>query len=174
MAQNIVVLNARMMLIQGNITIPYIIQHYIYNIIYNIYNIIYNDMKCKNFRYHSTICLQSREKDESHPLVQLNETWKRMHYPPESATVMLLIKMIALVNQADNKEEMLSTFSQFCHRTVNDTHEIAHKLLGEKFIGQIEVLRQMMQKAINIEFTEHVCSVNIIQNMLYYKINLEF
>lgn len=131
-------------------------------------------MKCKNFRYHSTICLQSREKDESHPLVQLNETWKRMHYPPESATVMLLIKMIALVNQADNKEEMLSTFSQFCHRTVNDTHEIAHKLLGEKFIGQIEVLRQMMQKAINIEFTEHVCSVNIIQNMLYYKINLEF
>ncbi|XP_050595122.1 histone-lysine N-trimethyltransferase SMYD5 isoform X2 [Bombus affinis] len=110
----------------------------------------YCSIECQNdayLRYHSTICLQSREKDESHPLVQLNETWKQMHYPPESATVMLLIKMIALVNQADNKEEMLSTFSQFCHRTVNDTHEIAHKLLGEKFIGQIEVLRQMMQKA---------------------------
>lgn len=83
-----------------------------------------------------------------------------MHYPPESATVMLLVKMVALVNQASDKE-VLSTFSQFCHRTVNDTHEIAHKLLGEKFIGQIDVLRQMMQKAVNTEFTEHVCSTNI-------------
>ncbi|XP_006608248.1 SET and MYND domain-containing protein 5 [Apis dorsata] len=118
----------------------------------------YCSIECQNdayLRYHSTICLQSREKDESHPLVQLNETWKQMHYPPETASIMLLVKMVALVNQANNKEDILSIFSQFCHRTVNDTHEIAHKLLGEKFVGQIDVLRQMMQKAINTEFIEH-------------------
>lgn len=74
--------------------------------------------------------------------------------------------MVALINQANNKEDILSTFSQFCHRTVNDTHEIAHKLLGEKFVGQIDVLRQMMLKAVNTEFIEHVCSTNIIENVL--------
>lgn len=77
--------------------------------------------------------------------------------------------MVALVNQANNKEDILSIFSQFCHRTVNDTHEIAHKLLGEKFVGQIDVLRQMMQKTINTEFIEHVSSTNIIENVLQNK-----
>ncbi|CAK9807474.1 Histone-lysine N-trimethyltransferase SMYD5 [Anthophora quadrimaculata] len=118
----------------------------------------YCSIECLNeasLRYHGILCLHTREKDESHPLVQLNETWKQMHHPPESATVMLLVKMVALVNQANNKEDILSMFSQFCHRTVNDTDEIAHKLLGEKFIGQIDVLRQMMLKAVNTEFTEH-------------------
>lgn len=86
-----------------------------------------------------------------------------MHYPPESATIMLLARMVALVNQANNKEDILSIFSQFCHRTFNDAHEIAHKLLEEKFIGQIDVLRQMMQKALNTELTEHVGNINIIQ-----------
>lgn len=103
-------------------------------------------------RYHSTLCLQSRDRNESHPLLQLNETWKQMHYPPETATIMLLARMVALVNQASDKEDILSTFSQFCHRTVNDTHEIAHNLLGEKFIGQIDVLRQMLLKALNNDY----------------------
>lgn len=108
------------------------------------------------FRYHSVLCLQSRVKDESHPLTQLNETWKQMHYPPETATVMLLARMVAMVNQTDLKLDLLSTFSQFCHRTTNHTHEIVHNLLGEKFVGQIDVLRQMMQKALNTEYTTHV------------------
>lgn len=114
------------------------------------------------FRYHSVLCLQSRMKDESHSLTQLNETWKQMHYPPETATIMLLARMVALVNQANNKQDVLSIFSQFCHRTTNDTHEIAHNLLGEKFVGQIDVLRQMMQTALNTEYTAHVCKkINI-------------
>lgn len=115
----------------------------------------YCSTECQNEalqRYHSTLCLQSRDRNESHPLLQLNETWKQMHYPPETATIMLLARMVALVNQASNKEDILSTFSQFCHRTVNDTHEIAHNLLGEKFIGQIDVLRQMLLKALNNDY----------------------
>ncbi|XP_032674612.1 SET and MYND domain-containing protein 5 [Odontomachus brunneus] len=106
-------------------------------------------------RYHSTLCLQSRVKDESHPLTQLNETWKQMHYPPETATIMLLARMVAMVNQANDKQDIYSMFSQFCHRTVNDTHEIAHNLLGEKFVGQIDVLREMIEKTLNLEYTAH-------------------
>lgn len=139
---------------------------------YNLYNffliafIIYIVL-CVYFRYHSILCLQSRVKDESHPLTQLNETWKQMHYPPETATVMLLARMVAMVNQTDLKLDLLSTFSQFCHRTTNDTHEIVHNLLGEKFVGQIDVLRQMMQKALNTEYTSHV-SICKKKNMYIY------
>lgn len=118
----------------------------------------YCSIECQNEafqRYHSVLCLQSRVKDESHPLTHLNETWKQMHYPPETATVMLLARMVAMVNQTDLKLDLLSTFSQFCHRTTNDTHEFVHNLLGEKFVGQIDVLRQMMQKALNTEYTTH-------------------
>ncbi|XP_031842726.1 SET and MYND domain containing, class 5 [Nomia melanderi] len=117
-------------------------------------------------RYHKTLCLHSKEKDESHPLVQLNETWKQMHYPPESATIMLLARMVAIVNQSNNKEDILSTFSQFCHRSTNDVDQIAHKLLEEKFIGQIDVLRHMMQKALNTEFTSQWFTPDGFKNLL--------
>lgn len=83
-----------------------------------------------------------------------------MHYPPETATIMLLVRMVAMVNQANDKQDIYSIFSQFCHRTVNDTHEIAHNLLGEKFVGQIDVLREMMEKALNLEYTAHVCKIH--------------
>ncbi|XP_015116224.1 SET and MYND domain-containing protein 5 [Diachasma alloeum] len=102
-------------------------------------------------KYHKTLCLQSREKNENHPLVQLKETWKQMHYPPETATIMLLARMVAFVNQAEDKASALSIFNQFCHRTVNEDQEIAHNLLGEKFVGQIDVLRQMMESALDKE-----------------------
>ncbi|KAI4487400.1 hypothetical protein M0804_005549 [Polistes exclamans] len=116
----------------------------------------YCSNECKNEaieRYHKVLCLQSRDKNDDHPLLQLNETWKQMHYPPETATIMLLARMIAIVIQTSDQGDILQTFSQFCHRTVNDTHEIAHNLLGEKFIGQIDVLRQLLQKALNNDHT---------------------
>jgi hypothetical protein len=109
-----------------------------------------------NIRYHQSLCLQTRQINEHHPLVKLKETWKQMHYPPETATIMLLVRMVAMVNQATDKTSLLSTFSQFCHRTINDTQEITHNLLGEKFVGQIDVLRQMMQKTLNTEFVPEV------------------
>lgn len=106
-------------------------------------------------RYHRILCIQSREKIDSHPLVKLNEIWKHMHYPQETGTIMLLARMVALVNLAENKDEVLSTFAQFCNRTVNDKHEIVHKLLGEDFVEQIDLLREMMLKTLSTEYTSH-------------------
>ena len=82
--------------------------------------------------------------------------WKQLNYPPETATIMLLARMVALVNQSSDKKSVKSIFSQFCHRTTNETQEIAHNLLGEEFVGQIDVLRQTMQNGLNTEFVEDV------------------
>ncbi|KAG2466007.1 SMYD5 protein, partial [Polypterus senegalus] len=58
---------------------------------------------------------------------------RNMHYPPETASIMLMAKMVATVKQARDKVLWQNLFSQFCSRTANEEEEIAHKLLGEKF-----------------------------------------
>lgn len=108
------------------------------------------------YRYHESLCLHSRSKNHLHPLVRLNDTWKQLHYPPETATVMLLARMVALINQSNDKDSIRSVLSQFCHRTINETQEIAHNLLGEKFVGQIDLLRKTMQNVLNTEFVQDV------------------
>ncbi|XP_045109563.1 SET and MYND domain-containing protein 5-like [Portunus trituberculatus] len=99
-------------------------------------------------QYHETLCLRSYMPDPSHPLVMLQEAWKQMHYPPETACVMLLARIIATVRQATDKEGAMALFMQFCHRTVNEEEEIAHKLLGEEFQDQLEALRTLMEKSV--------------------------
>jgi hypothetical protein len=79
---------------------------------------------------------------------QLNEVWKYMHFPPETASVMILARMIATVQQADDPARALDLFMQFCHRTVNEEEEMAHKLLGEHFRGQLQTLRELMAPAL--------------------------
>ncbi|XP_044017428.1 SET and MYND domain-containing protein 5 [Aphidius gifuensis] len=106
-------------------------------------------------KYHQVVCLQSRVKDPSNPLIRLKETWKQMHYPPETATIMLIAKIIAIVNQSPDKAAVLSGFNEFCHKTINNDQQIVHNLLGDKFIGQIDVLREMMEYTINTEHVPH-------------------
>lgn len=99
-------------------------------------------------QYHRTLCLKSHSHDPNHPLEQLNEAWKYMHFPPETASIMILARMIATVQQADDPASALQLFMQFCHRTVNEEEEIAHKLLGEHFRGQLQTLRELMTQAL--------------------------
>ncbi|XP_068087175.1 histone-lysine N-trimethyltransferase SMYD5 isoform X2 [Anabrus simplex] len=106
-------------------------------------------------QFHRTLCLQSRSKDGAHPLEQLNEAWKQMHYPPETASIMLMARMLATVQQADDKEGAFHLFMQLCHQTVNEEEEIAHKLLGDQFRGQLQLLRELMSQAFNDNSVNH-------------------
>lgn len=78
-----------------------------------------------------------------------------MHYPPETACVMLLARIVATVRQASDKEGAVALFLQFCHRTVNEAEEIAHKLLGEEFCDQLETLRALMDAALGAPDVRH-------------------
>lgn len=111
--------------------------------------------------YHQSLCVQSTEKNENHRLIQLKETWKQMHYPPETATIMLLARIIAYINQSDDKDAARLMFNQFCHKTNNEVQEIAHNLLGEKFVGQIDILRELMENSLNKENCPYVSNASI-------------
>ncbi|GAB6024922.1 SET and MYND domain-containing protein 5 [Chamberlinius hualienensis] len=114
-------------------------------------NIKYCNEECRKSgleQYHKVLCMGSFNGDRNHPLENLQEAWRNMHYPPETSNIMLLARIIATVIQAEDKEGAMNLFKQFCHRTVNEVDEIAHKLLGEKFRDQMEQLRQLMMKAL--------------------------
>uniref|UniRef100_A0A8C4N6D8 SMYD family member 5 n=1 Tax=Eptatretus burgeri TaxID=7764 RepID=A0A8C4N6D8_EPTBU len=95
-------------------------------------------------QYHRVLCLGASRNDPASPLVRLEEAWRNMHYPPESSSIMLLAKIIATIKQAKDKDVWLSLLSQFCSRTMNKEQEIAHKLLGDTFQANLELLRKLI------------------------------
>lgn len=79
-----------------------------------------------------------------------------MQYPPESSTIILFAKIIAMINQSSDKAEAVSAFSQFCNKLTNTEQGLEINFLGEKFAEKVEVLRQMLQQVVNTECVPHV------------------
>lgn len=86
--------------------------------------------------------------------------WKHIHYPPETATILLIVRILAYISQSEDKAAAIAELQQFCHRTVNDEHEIAHNLLKDKFADQIDGLREMTRTVVNNEYVAHVRNNN--------------
>ncbi|CAH3015610.1 unnamed protein product [Porites evermanni] len=99
-------------------------------------------------QYHRMLCLGENQGDPSHPLEQLQEAWRKMHYPPETASLMLIAQMIAKVLQAPDPDKMKGIFESFCHSVVNKGQQIVHKLLGDKFKEQLDILRMLLSNAL--------------------------
>ncbi|XP_056005253.1 histone-lysine N-trimethyltransferase SMYD5-like [Ostrea edulis] len=94
--------------------------------------------------YHQILCMGSSKEDENHPLYKLQDMWRNIHFPPESCSIMLIAKMIALVKQSTKKCEVLEKFSRFVKTTVNEEEALVHKMMGEKFQEPLELLRQQV------------------------------
>ncbi|ELU09739.1 hypothetical protein CAPTEDRAFT_159764 [Capitella teleta] len=99
--------------------------------------------------HHQVLCLGSSRDDAEHPLNRMADFWRNVHYPPETCNIMLVARMVASIQQvpAQNPNELISRFHQFCRATVNEEEEIAHKLLGEQFKDQINTLCMMGNEA---------------------------
>lgn len=83
--------------------------------------------------------------------------FRQIHYPPETANIMLLVRILAYIQQHSDPESAAATIKQFCHRTVNEDAELVHKLLGDEFRSQINTLREMTANVINGEYVQEVC-----------------
>jgi hypothetical protein len=79
-----------------------------------------------------------------------------MHYPPETSTIMLLVRILATFIQRTDREELKSQLMSLCHHTVNEEETIAHKLLGQEFESQLELLRDLSIKALGMPETSEV------------------
>jgi len=64
-----------------------------------------------------------------------------MHYPPETSSIGLVIRILATIVQAQDPEEQIGILMSLMHDTVNKKEQLAHKMLGERFVDQLEQLR---------------------------------
>ena len=87
--------------------------------------------------YHKVLC----HTDPNHPIKVLDEIWRPLHFPPETATIHLVLRILASIVQAANPEEQIGKFMNLMHDTVNHAEHLVHKMLGDQFADQLEQLR---------------------------------
>lgn len=62
---------------------------------------------------------------------------RQVHLPPETTTIEIILKLIATIKQADNKEEIIQKLNNFESDLFNQ--EVPHKLLSEKYFVSIQL-----------------------------------
>ncbi|CAL8107681.1 unnamed protein product [Orchesella dallaii] len=105
------------------------------------------DCRRKAFdEYHKILCYCGEEPQE--PVRILDEYWRKIHYPPETGNVWLLVKLLARIH-LDSSNTIARRLSEFCNSTTSDDEELAHKSLGEEFSVHIHNLRELVVNAMN-------------------------
>lgn len=90
-----------------------------------------------------------------------------MHYPPETCTIKIVLKIFAMIKQSPNPKETAQRFLNFACCPVNSDGKIHHKILGEEFVFQIGQLREFMLKIFpeNDEDLKSFLTVEGFQNL---------
>lgn len=73
-----------------------------------------------------------------------------MHYPPETCSILLLQKLFAMLKQSENRSQLIAKLDEFQSISVNEDLMIFHKLLGESFSEQINVLFSLTKDAFDL------------------------
>ena len=71
----------------------------------------YCSLKCRQDAwdgYHRMLC--HNKKETTHPIERLRELWKKYHYPPETCSIDLILRILALIAQHENPECCASVF----------------------------------------------------------------
>lgn len=84
-------------------------------------------------RYHKFLCLGLDHANAVHPLNVLNEAWRKIHYPPETTTIRLVLRLLAMYKQTNNRDDLLKAIQDFHHEFINENLMISHKMQGENF-----------------------------------------
>ena len=83
--------------------------------------------------YHQVMCLGSERFNPNMPMNLLIDVWKQIHLPPETTSIELILKMLATMKQAGNKQEFMQKLSNLESNVFNQQDQIPHKLLNEKY-----------------------------------------
>lgn len=79
---------------------------------------------------------------------------------------MLIVRILAYIHQSGNQEAAQAQILQFCHRSINEDAELAHKFLGEKFVDQLSLLHNLLLQAVPLEGVEQFLTVDGFRGLL--------
>lgn len=98
--------------------------------------------------YHRSMCAGVPENaTRAALLAQLSEVWRSTHYPPETCSILLVVKLLFSIKHSPSPAEAIEEFNQFCSRLSEPQEhqqEQLHKLLGEKFRENIGICQQLV------------------------------
>lgn len=79
---------------------------------------------------------------------------------------MLVARLLAYIHQAPDSNIARNQVLQFCHRTVNEDAELAHKLLGPKYVDQLSLLHSLVMRAVPNAEIEQFLTAEGFQGLL--------
>lgn len=92
-------------------------------------------------RYHQLLCLGPSAQDEIHPSNMLDEIWRNSHFPPETASVHLVTRIIAMIRI---DPDFRASMKKFCFDSKNKDGRLIHKVFGDKFDSRREEIRNAL------------------------------
>lgn len=123
-------------------------------------------------RYHRVLCKGSDYHNPNHPLNILEEAWKKVHYPPETTTIWLIVKLTAMYKQTDQKKELLKAFEDFHHEFINENLMISHKMLSENYRDDLNNLFNLYTKVFDFTDMEMVITGGFFSPHIFQRAQL--
>lgn len=81
---------------------------------------------------------------------------RKIHYPPETTTILLIVKLVAMYKQTDQKEQLFQAIQDFHHEFINENLMIAHKMLGENHQHDLNNLFSLFNRSFDFTGMEIV------------------
>lgn len=118
-------------------------------------NVTYCTLSCLEeaaVTYHSIVCPKDACPSASHPLLQLDEIWRQLHYPPESSSIFLLVRIVgaclcAYLYGSTSSRKIVTAIQTFVSSTTEPdstngrVHSvISHKLLHPEYVPSLHKL----------------------------------
>lgn len=92
--------------------------------------------------------------------------FRAIHLPPESTSIMLILKLLAMFKQTEDKEGFFNTICSFQSKSVNEELLIRHKMLGRGFEQGISELYSIFYELFKddhaLQMVSRPCYVQII------------
>lgn len=79
---------------------------------------------------------------------------------------MLMARILAYIHQSTDREAAQMQIQQFCHHTINEDTEMAHKILGEKYVDQLSLLHNLFIQAVPHDGVEHFLTLDGFKGLL--------
>ncbi|UJR09677.1 hypothetical protein I4U23_013911 [Adineta vaga] len=94
--------------------------------------------------YHSILCQSDENDSKVHLIRHIIDLWRSAHPPPETTSISLVLKLMAMLKQSNNRLLLLQELQKFSQGVQSENQRFYHKLLRKEFQSQVEQLRQAL------------------------------
>jgi len=113
-----------------------------------------------NEKYHKFMCNNSQQIND------LQDMWREMHYPPEKTTVMLLVRIVAMIVQSTDDSSLTSTLNHFMLNDEKVEETILQELLGEEYKEKLNELYSCLKTCLPVERYNKLSTCNDFTSLL--------